>query len=151
MRAALAVSVVMACCAVSTVYGQLPFSNLFRPRPSNRAPQPQPQPVPQGGQCRPSAPNYNFQGRGYVLSWLNGCENFTGNEAASYCASMNMRAVNLDDPNKAQHFIGVLANTPNLKYFWTGGNVNHRAGIVQWSNGVTQPFNSIRFWSQTGG
>lgn len=148
MKSLFIITFVVSTCAVA-VYGQFSFGNFFRPRPAAR-PQPQ-QAAFSGGQCRPSAPNHSFGGKSYVLSWLNGCSQFTGNEAASYCASMNMRAISLDDPNKAQHFISQLAGDRSQTYFWTGGNVNHRAGFVQWSNGVSQPFNSIRFWSRTGG
>ena len=62
-----------------------------------------------------------------------------------------MRPINLDNDAKAQHFIGLLAGDRGQTYFWTGGNVDHRGGRVNWGNGASQPINNIRYWSRTGG
>merc|ERR1712165_604748 len=111
------------------------FGNFFR-RPVNRPPPrpfqfqgaPSAPAAPAGGGrsvngCPTSAPNHSFGNRNYVFSWLNGpkqtCGQFTGNQARNYCSAMGMRAVSLDDPNKAQHFINEL-NAARTTYFWTG-------------------------------
>lgn len=141
---------------VTVVECQFPFGNFFRPRRPSRPvfsrPAPPPARAPQRprGGCAPSAPNHNFGGKGYVLSWLNGCTSFTGSEAAGYCRSMNMKPISLDDRSKADHFIGVLARAPTT-YFWTGGNVDHRGGRVNWANGASQGIRDISYWSHTGG
>lgn len=148
----IAISILLAAVAITAVNGQFPFFGRFfnRPRP---APRPvfnsAPAPVRGGGGCRPSQPNYNFGNRGYVLSWLNGCSSFTGGEAQAYCASMGMHAISLQDSGKAGHFIGVL-NQHNVKYFWTGGSIRHRDGVVSWKDGGATPFNALPF-SRTGG
>ena len=160
------VTIAVACCTILSVQGQ--FGGFFRPffgrrpsRPSfNRPPPNRPsfnRPAPQQsrGGCPTSAPNHNFGGQSFVISWQNGpkstCGQFTGSGAQGYCSSMGMRPINLDNDAKAQHFIGLLAGDRSQTYFWTGGNVNHRSGTVNWGNGQSQPINSIRYWSRTGG
>ena len=152
----------VACCTILSVQGQ--FGGFFRPffgrRPSRPAPRPQqnfqqrPAQRPSGG-CPTSAPNHSFGGQQFVISWANGpkatCGQFTGSQAQGYCSSMGMRPINLDDNAKAQHFIGLLAGDRGQTYFWTGGNVDHRGGRVNWGNGRSQNIRDIRFWSRTGG
>lgn len=164
----LAVTIAVACCTILSVQGQ--FGGFFRPffgrrpsRPSfNRPPPSRPQqnfnrPAPQQsrGGCPTSGPNHSFQGQNFVISWQNGpkntCGQFTGSGAQGYCSSMGMRPVNLDNNAKAQHFIGLLAGDRSQTYFWTGGNVDHRSGRVNWGNGQSQNIRDIRFWSRTGG
>ena len=160
------VTFAVACCTILSVQGQFGgfFRPFFRPRPAPRPAfgRPQPEPFsggrPSGGRpggCPTSAPNHSFGGQNFVISWQNGpkstCGQFTGNGARGYCSSMGMRPINLDNDAKAQHFIGLLAGDRSQTYFWTGGNVDHRGGRVNWGNGASQPINSIRYWSRTGG
>ncbi len=60
-----------------------------------------------------------------------------------------MRAVSLDDPNKAQFFLNEVQRAGE-RWFWSGGRVN-QGQSVSWPNGVTSPIGSLRFWSHTGG
>jgi len=154
-----AVTMAVACCTILSVEAQ--FGGFFRPFFGRRPPPRRPAPVqasrpsPSRGGCPTSAPNHSFQGQNYVISWRNGpkstCGQFTGQGAAGYCRSMGMKPINLDDNAKAQHFIGLLAADRGQTYFWTGGNVDHRGGRVNWGNGRSQNIRDIRFWSRTGG
>ena len=154
-------TLLVACCTILSVQAQ--FGGFFRPffgrRPSRPAPRPQQNfnqrpSAPRGG-CPTSAPNHSFGGQNFVISWQNGpkatCGQFTGSGAQQYCSSMGMRPVNLDNDAKAQHFIGLLAGDRSQTYFWTGGNVDHRGGRVNWGNGRSQNIRDIRYWSRTGG
>jgi len=162
----ISVTIAVACCTILSVQGQ--FGGFFRPffgrRPSRPAPRPQPSfnrpaPRPQqqfrGGSCPTSGPNHSFGGQNFVISWLNGnkatCGQFTGSGAQAYCRSMGMNAINLDNNAKADHFIGLLRADRGQTYFWTGGNVDHRGGRVNWGNGSSQNIRDIRYWSRTGG
>ena len=108
----MSVALLLACLAVVAVECQFPFfggRGFFRrpaPRPVFRQPPPpqaRPQARPQASRsgCPTSSPNHNWQGKGYVLSWLNGpaaaCGKFTGGGARSYCSSMGMKPISLDN------------------------------------------------------
>ena len=157
-------TLLVALCTILSVQAQ--FGGFFRPffgrRPNRPAPRPQQaqrpqQQRPSGGRggCPTSGPNHSFAGQNFVISWANGpknvCGQFTGSGAQQYCSSMGMRPVNLDSDAKAQHFIGLLAGDRGQTYFWTGGNVDHRGGRVNWGNGRSQNIRDIRYWSRTGG
>jgi len=100
-----------------------------------------------GGGCRSSGPNHNFQGRDYLVTWRLGCTSFTRSQGAAYCRAQGMRPISLDTPAKEREFTG-LVSREGQKYFWTGGNVNHRARTVSWPSGRTTSSNR---WSNTGG
>jgi len=156
----IAVTFAVACCTILSVQGQFGFRGFRgffnRPRgpPRGRPAPSRPVGRPSGG-CPTSAPNHSFQGQNYVISYLNGpkatCGQFTGQGAAGYCRSMGMRPINLDTTAKADHFIGLLRGDRSQTYFWTGGNVDHRGGRVNWGNGRSQNIRDIRYWSRTGG
>merc|ERR1712029_358852 len=50
-----------------------------------------------GGRCGGgNSPNFQFQGRNYLLSWRLGCTDFTQSQGLAFCRSNGMRAVSLD-------------------------------------------------------
>ena len=64
--------------------------------------------------------------------------------ARNYCTSNGMRASSLDTQAKVRTAYNLVRP---LKYFWTGGSVNHGRRTVSWPNGAT----STPDWSPTGG
>jgi len=101
-----------------------------------------------GGNCRARGPNYSYQGRDYLVSWRDGCTSFTHGAGASFCRSVNMQPISLDNPAKEDHFTNLVARE-GQKYFWTGGRVNHgRRPTISWPSGRTTSSNK---WSNTGG
>merc|ERR1712141_359767 len=81
-----------------------------------------------GGSCRNSEPNHSFGGQQFLVSWRLGCTSFTASEGAAYCRANGMTAVSLDSADKVRE---------GQPYFWTGGQVNHRARSVTWPSGRT--------------
>ena len=151
-------TLVVAGCAIFSVEGQFGFFRPFfggRPRGPPRRPAPAPFRGGGGGSCPTSGPNHSFGGQQFVISWQNGpkstCGQFTGSGASSYCSSMGMRPISLNDGAKAQHFIDLLARDFRQTYFWTSGRLDHRGGRVNWGNGASQQINQIPYWSRTGG
>ena len=94
------------------------------------------------GHMRPSSPLRTDDNR---------CSNFTGHEAEDYCKLQGGHAVSLDTTAKALHFIDV-AIADARRYFWTGGRIDHTAGVVTWPSGNREGYvRGQRFWSHTGG
>ena len=55
--------------------------------------------------CPLTQPNHQYQGRGYVVTFLDksdGCNKFTAEEAAEFCKSIGGNAVSLDSNEKAR-------------------------------------------------
>ena len=58
-----------------------------------------------GGRCGGgNSPNFQFQGRNYLLSWRLGCTDFTQSQGVAFCRSNGMRAVSLDSAAKETEF-----------------------------------------------
>lgn len=106
-----------------------------------------------GGACPRMAPNHNFGGRQYVLTWRNratGCNKMSWGQARAYCNSLGMNAVSLDTREKANEFIGLLGRE-GAPYFWSGGEIfGPQHNQIRWANGVSQFTNGMPF-SRTGG
>lgn len=106
--------------------------------------------------CPPTAPNYQFNGQQFVLTWLVECQNcecnkFTGDQAAEYCQSMGAQAVSLDTPLKAEHFRNVSADYAK-RYYWTGGRMQYPEQSLRWPSGRVETFvKGQGEWSFTGG
>merc|ERR1712183_976387 len=73
-----------------------------------------------GGACRNSEPNHSF----------------TASEGAAYCRANGMTAVSLDSADKEREFSSLLVRE-GRPYFWTGGQLNHRARSASWPSGRT--------------
>jgi len=155
-----------------TNFRQPPPQETFR-RP---APQPRPQPVsrPQEPQtitlsddfgsipiasnskfnCPLTQANHQYQGRGYIVTFLDksdGCNKFTAEEAAEFCKSIGGNAVSLDSNEKALAMMDLLRQNAQ-RYMWTGGRIDHNAGVVTWPSGAREGYvRGQRFWSHTGG
>merc|ERR1711936_1565450 len=87
--------------------------------------------------CPGACPNHEWEGDQYIITWLvddNRCSNFTGHEAEDYCKLQGGHAVSLDTTAKALHFIDVAIQNAR-RYFWTGGRIDHNAGVVTWPSG----------------
>jgi len=104
--------------------------------------------------CPGACPNHEWEGKQYIITWLvddNRCSNFTGHEAEDYCKLQGGHAVSLDTTPKALHFIDVAIQHAR-RYFWTGGRIDHNAGVVTWPSGNREGYvRGQRFWSSTGG
>jgi len=104
--------------------------------------------------CPGACPNHEWEGNQYIITWLvddNRCSNFTGHEAEDYCKLQGGHAVSLDTTPKALHFIDVAIQHAR-RYFWTGGRIDHNAGVVTWPSGNREGYvRGQRFWSHTGG
>jgi len=104
--------------------------------------------------CPGACPNHEWEGDQYIITWLvddNKCSNFTAHEAEDYCKLQGGNAVSLDTTPKALHFIDVAIQHAR-RYFWTGGRIDHNAGVVTWPSGNREGYNrGQRFWSHTGG
>lgn len=104
--------------------------------------------------CPGSCPNHEWEGNQYIITWIvddNRCSNFTGHEAEDYCKLQGGHAVSLDTTPKALHFIDVAIKHAR-RYFWTGGRIDHGAGVVTWPSGNREGYvRGQRFWSHTGG
>ena len=152
--------------------GPQPQQNNFRP-PQNQQfrPQPgpstvtlrepsapvvsQPQTVSTGSfNCPLSTPNHFYEGKGYIVTFFDksdGCNKFTGQEADEFCKSKGGRAVSLDSNEKALAMMDLLRQRAQ-RYMWTGGRIDHNAGVVTWPSGAREGYvRGQRFWSHTGG
>ena len=71
-------------------------------------------------------------------------QQFTWQGARDYCTRNGMRPSSVENGQR----INVAYNMVRpLKYFWTGGQVNHSSRTVSWPNGAS----STPDWSNTGG
>jgi len=94
--------------------------------------------------------NYQWQGKGYLLTWRTGRNNFAWNEGVSYCRSQGMKLVSLDSREKADHFLN-LVKSDRATYFWAGGEVSSDSRTLSWQNGAKQPISRGQHpWSFTG-
>jgi len=59
--------------------------------------------------------------------------------------------VSLDSNEKALAMMDTLRQK-GQRYMWTGGRINHNAGVVTWPSGAREGYvRGQRFWSPTGG
>ena len=130
---------------LATVSGQFGF-NPFRlfggRRPSRPASRPAPRPTSfrTAPATAPAAGGARSCNQGFHVS----SQHFSWQGARNYCTSNGMRASSLETQAK----VGTAYNLVRpLKYFWTGGSVNHGRRTVSWPNGAT----STPDWSPTGG
>ena len=130
---------------LATVSGQFGF-NPFRlfggRRPSRPASRPAPRPTSfrTAPATAPAAGGARSCNQGFHVS----SQHFSWSGARNYCTSNGMRASSLETQAK----VGTAYNLVRpLKYFWTGGSVNHGRRTVSWPNGAT----STPDWSPTGG
>ena len=137
-----------------------------QPQPStvNLNPAPQAQPVVNSApsaaasnavfNCPLSQPNFNWQGRGFIVTFYDksdGCNKFTGQEADEFCKTRGGRAVSLDSNEKALAIMDLLRQRAQ-RYMWTGGRIDHNAGVVTWPSNAREGYvRGQRFWSHTGG
>ena len=152
------------------------FNSRPQPQPQPQQirvqPQPQPQQQPQtinlsGDFAAPAAsssssafncplktPNYSWQGQQFIVTFFDksdGCNKFTGQEADNFCKSVGGRAVSLDSNEKALAMMDLLRQRAQ-RYMWTGGRIDHNAGVVTWPSGAREGYvEGQRFWSHTGG
>lgn len=144
------------------------------PQETFRRPQPQPQTRPQEPQtialsgdgfeapvvpsskfnCPITTPNHQYNGRGYVVTFFDksdGCNKFQAEEAVEFCKSIGGQVVSLDSNEKALAMMDLLRQRAQ-RYMWTGGRIDHNAGVVTWPSGAREGYvRGQRFWSPTGG
>lgn len=98
--------------------------------------------------------NHQYQGRGYIVTFFDksdACNKFSGQEADEFCKSVGGRAVSLDSNEKALAMMDLLRQRAQ-RYVWTGGRIDHNAGVVTWPSGAREGYvRGQRFWSHTGG
>merc|ERR1711973_548319 len=139
MKVFIVLALTLAC-----VHGQFGF-NPFRffgggRRPSRPAPPPRPfQSRPAQAPRAPSGGSRSCTNGFHVSS-----QHFSWSGATNYCNSNGMRASSLETQSKINTAYNLVRP---LKYFWTGGSVNHGRRTVSWPNGAT----STPDWSSTGG
>ena len=135
-----------------------------QPQPSTVNLNPAPQPVVNSApsaaasnsvfNCPLSQPNFNWQGRGFIVTFYDksdGCNKFTGQEADEFCKTRGGRAVSLDSNEKALAIMDLLRQRAQ-RYMWTGGRIDHNAGVVTWPSNAREGYvRGQRFWSHTGG
>ncbi|XP_040576585.1 uncharacterized protein [Lepeophtheirus salmonis] len=132
-----------------------PFSNQISHSPLRSQPG-RPQSPPQISSfthgCAHAVPNLERpDGSKYIMTFLNGCSNFTAQEADDYCRANAGRAISLDTTDKANYINNILAQNAQ-RYLWTGGRIDHNAGVVTWPSGAREGYQrGKRFWSYTGG
>ena len=104
--------------------------------------------------CPLKTPNYSWQGQQFIVTFFDksdGCNKFTGQEADNFCKSVGGRAVSLDSNEKALAMMDLLRQRAQ-RYMWTGGRIDHNAGVVTWPSGAREGYvEGQRFWSHTGG
>ncbi len=122
-----------------------PFS-LFGGRGNRRPPPPPPgRPAPFQANSRPSAPApAPSSGRSCNNGFHVSSQHFSWQGARDYCTRNGMRPSSLENGQKVNTAYNLVRP---LKYFWTGGQVNHRSRSVNWPNGAS----STPDWSFTGG
>jgi len=94
--------------------------------------------------------NYQWGGKGYLLTWRTGRNNFGWNDGVKYCKSQGMKLISLDTKEKAEHFLG-LVGRDRAPYFWTGGQVSADSRTLSWQNGESEAVTKGQHpWSFTG-
>merc|ERR1712018_166729 len=127
---------------LACVSGQ--FFNPFNFRRPNRPNRPNNTPPPRPFNSAPAQSSGGGNGVSCNQGFHVSRQKFDFNGAQNYCRSVGLRGSSLENSRK----IGVAYNLVRpLKYFWTGGRVNHGRGTVSWPNG----FSSTPDWSPTGG
>jgi hypothetical protein len=80
-----------------------------------------------------------------------GCNKFQAEEAVEFCKSIGGQVVSLDSNEKALAMMDLLRQRAQ-RYMWTGGRIDHNAGVVTWPSGAREGYvRGQRFWSPTGG
>ena len=82
--------------------------------------------------------NHQFQGKGYLLTWRMGRNNFDWTGGVRFCQSQGMQLVSLDNKEKTEHFLRLLT-TDRAPYFWSGGQVSRDSRSLSWPSGKTDP------------
>merc|ERR1712128_24010 len=126
-----------------------------RPAPATPAPRVAPV-VPTVNPRQPKAlaikpkGNYQYEGKDYLLTWRMGRNNFDWRGGVSFCKSKGMKLISLDNKEKTEHFLRLVA-TDRSPYFWSGGQVSRDSRTLTWPNGKTEPIARGQHpWSFTG-
>merc|ERR1712168_500421 len=94
--------------------------------------------------------NYQWQGNDYLLTWRMGRNNFDWRGGVSFCKSKGMKLISLDNKEKAEHFLRLVA-TDRSPYFWSSGQISRDSRTLTWANGKTEPIARGQHpWSFTG-
>ena len=91
------------------------------------------------------APNHQFGGQNFLVSWRLGCTSFTQGEGEGFCRANGMRPISIDNSAKEREFTSLVARE-GQKYFWTGGRMS--GGRLSWPSG--RFYDQVN-WSHTGG
>ena len=121
------------------------LSNLFGGRNNGRGRRPSSGGVRGGGCGGGHAPNYQFGGQNFLVSWRIGCTSFTQGEGEGFCRANGMRPISIDNSGKEREFTNLVARE-GQRYFWTGGRMS--GGRVTWPSG--RSYTNVN-WSHTGG
>ena len=137
------VFIVLALClaCVSAQFGFNPF-RIFGRRPSRPANRPAPRPAP--FQSRPAAAPAPSGPPSCTNGFHVSSQHFSWQGAKNYCTGRGLKASSLETQAKINTAYQLVRP---LKYFWTGGSVNHGSRDVSWPNGAR----SRPDWSNTGG
>ena len=93
---------------------------------------------------------HEWGGITYLLSWREGKDSFTWDEAKSYCIIKGMIMVSLDNKDKRDHFLQ-LVEGDGVRAFWAGGEISKDETLLSWENGKIEDIvRGVEPWSFTG-
>ena len=98
----------------------------------------------------PGRGNHNFQGQRYLLTWREGNERFTWDQARDYCSSNGMRIVSLENPLKRAEVLR-LVGAEGVSGIWLGGKITPDKLFLDWENGAVESIRAgVHPWSRQG-
>ena len=83
-----------------------------------------------------------WSGVSYILTWREGQDTFTWDEAKSHCLTRGMAMVSLDNKDKVDHFLRVVEEE-GVAAFWAGGEISRDKRLLRWENGSPLNMNVI--------
>ena len=91
-----------------------------------------------------------WEGVTYLLSWREGRDELTWNEAKRYCLNNGMVMVSLDSAVKREYFMKLVEQNALLT-LWLGGELSLDKSLLSWENGrIEKVEKGIHPWSFTG-
>ena len=98
----------------------------------------------------PGRGNHNFEGQRFLLTWQEGNDRLTWDQAREYCSTNGMRIVSLNNPIKREHILQ-LVRSEGVTGIWVGGRLTPDKTFLDWENGAAEPIRAgIHPWSPSG-
>lgn len=93
---------------------------------------------------------HDWRGKTYILSWREGEDSFTWDEAKNYCQVLGMIMLSLDDFVKRDHFMQLIEED-GVPAFWVGGELSKDKKFLSWENGKIEGIRKgLHPWSFAG-